>query len=259
MFISRRSLSVFSRLAVAACAFLLGACSILTPRPATPISEVVTLSKGGQADQVVQRITSSRTTYALRGSDFGKLADAGVPAKALDALQQTFVNDVDLLTRYWVLGESLGGCVPCYPQPVDLASLDSGGNGMADARDVARFTTFAKPLGLPDWVSAVPGGFDAPGLTIAEVESMVRAGTPGTEIAARIRASRLHDIIGTAGPTQVGTHYVAGLSGSELAQLHKDGASDEVVDALQQKFLAEVIDFARIRYESWGKGSGSMR
>ena len=259
MFISRRSLSVFSRLAVVACALLSGACSIMTPRPPTPISEVVTLSKGDQPERVIERITRSKTTYALRGSDFGKLADAGVPPKALDVLQQTFVNDVDLLTRYWVLGESLGGCVPCYPQPVDLASLDSGGNGMADARSVARYTTFAKPEGLPDWVSAVPGGFNAPGLTITEVESMVKAGTPGTEIAARIRASRLHDIIGTAGITQISTHYVAGLSGSELAQLRKNGASDEVVDALQQKFLAEIIDFARIRYQSWGKGPGSMR
>ncbi len=259
MSISRRSLSLFPRLAVAACALLFGACSVMTPRPVTPISEVVTLSKGDQPDRVVERITSSKTTYALRGSDFGKLADAGVPPKALDALQQTFVNDVDLLTRYWVLGESLGGCVSCYPQPVDLASLANGGNGMADASYVARYTTFAKPQGLPDWVTAIPGGATAPGLTIGEVESMVKAGTPGSEIAARIRASRLHDIIGTAGITQISTHYVAGLSGSELAQLRKDGASDEVVDALQQKFLAEIIEFARIRYQSWGKGPGSMK
>jgi hypothetical protein len=125
-------------LCVAAFALLLGACSVMTPRPATPISEVVTLSKGGQPEQVINRIGSSKTTYALRGSDFAKLADTGVPSKVLDYLQQTFVNDVDLLTRYWVLGESLGGCVSCYPQPLDLANLASGGNGMADARDVAR-------------------------------------------------------------------------------------------------------------------------
>lgn len=259
MLISRQLLISFLRISLAAGVLTLCACSVMTPRPVTPISEIVTLGKGSPPERAVDRLTSSKTTYALRGSDFGKLADAGVAPKVLDALQQTFVNDVDLLTRYWVLGESLGGCVSCYPQPVDLSSLAAGGNGMADARDVARYASFSKPQGLPDWVTAIPGGAMAPGLTIGEVEGMVKAGTPGSEIAARIRASRLHDIIGTAGPTQISTHYIAGLSGSELAQLHKDGASDEALDALQQKFLAEVIDFARIRYESWGKGSGPMR
>ena len=253
---NHRSTASLSRLAAFACALLLGACSMLTPRPVTPIAEVVTMSKGSAPEQVINRISASRTTYALRGSDFGKLADAGVPPPVLDHLQQSFVNDVDLLTRYWVLGESLGGCASCYPQPLDLSKLSSGGNGMADARYVARYSTYARPQGLPDWVTAIPGGVNAPGLTIGEVERMVKDGTPNADIAARIRASRLHDIIGTQGITKISTHYVAGLSGSELAQLRKDGASDEVVDALQQKYLAEYIEFSRIRYQSWGKGSG---
>jgi len=164
-----------------------------------------------------------------------------------------------LLTRYWTLGESLGGCVSCYPQPVDLASLASGGSGMADASGVAHFYTYSKPEGLPDWVTGFPGYPNAPGLTIGEVVQLVKQGTPSADVAARIRASRLHDIIGTQGIGKISTHYVAGLSGSELAQLHKDGASDEVLDALQQKFLAEFIEFGRIRYQSWGKGSGNVR
>ena len=248
-----------TQLSVAAFAWLLGACSVMAPRPVTPISEVVTLSKGSEPEQAINRIGSSKTTYALRGSDFGKLSDAGVPPKVLDYLQQIFLNDVDLLTRYWVLGESLGGCVSCYPQPVDLANLASGGNGMADAHDVARYSTFGKPQGLPDWVTANPGNINAPGLTIGEIERLVKEGAPAADIAARIRASRLVDIIGTQGISKVSTHYVAGLSGSELAQLHKDGASDEVADALQQKFMAEYIEFSRIRYQSWGKGPGSMK
>src|SRR5882724_10433289 len=142
MFASHRSRRVLSRFSLAAFVLLLGACSVMTPRPVSPISDVVALSKGGQPERVIDRLTSSKTTYALRGSDFGKLADAGVPPKVLDALQQTFANDVDLLTRYWVLGESLGGCASCYPQPVDLSDLAGGGNGMADARDVARYSTF---------------------------------------------------------------------------------------------------------------------
>jgi hypothetical protein len=255
MFVTRFS----APLSVVVFAFLLGACSIMTPRPVTPISEVVNLSKSGPSEQVINRIGGYKTTYALRGSDFGKLAEAGVPPKVLDYLQQAFLNDVDLLTRYWVLGESLGGCVSCYPQPVDLANLGGGGNGMGDAHDVARSSTYGKPQGLPDWVTAIPGKINAPGLTIGEIERLVKDGTPGADIAARIRASRLYDIIGTEGIGKVGTHYVAGLSGSELAQLHKDGASDEVLDALQQKFLAETIEFARIRYQSWGKGPGPMQ
>lgn len=248
-----------ARMPAIACAMLLAACSVLTPRPVTPIADVVSLSKGGDSERVVARLESSRTTYALRGSDFGKLADAGVQPKVLDALQQTFINDVDLLTRYWVNGESLGGCSMCYPQPVDLDSLATGGNGMADASHLGRYTTYSKPEGLPDWVTAIPGGVTAPGMTVAEIEKLVKEGTPGPDLAARIRASRLRDVIGNGGLTKLSTHLVAGLSGSELAQLRKDGASDEVVDALQQKYLAEYIDFARIRYENWGKGSGPMR
>ena len=246
-------------LPIAALALLLGACSVMTPRPVMPISEVVSLSKGGQPERVINRIGSAKTSYALRGSDFGKLADAGVPTAVLDYLQQTFLNDVDLLTRYWVLGESLGGCESCYPQPVDLANLASGGNGMGDSRNIARYSDFAKPQGLPDWVTAYPGSPTAPGLTIGEIERLVTAGTTGADLAARIRSSRLYDIIGTQGISKISTHYTAGLSGSELAQLRKDGAGDEAVDALQKKFLAEYIEFARIRYQSWGKGSGTMK
>ncbi len=120
--------------------------------------------------------------------------------------------------------------------------------------NVAHIYTYGKPEGLPEWVTAVPGKVNAPGLTIGEIERLVKNGTPQAEIAARIRTSRLEDIIGTRGITMVTTHYDAGLSGSELAQLHKDGASDEVLDALQEKFLAEFIEFCRIRYQSWGKG-----
>ncbi len=249
-----RSLTRPALIAVA-CALVASACSVLTPRPVTPISEVINLSRGSRPEQAIDRIDRAKTTYALRGSDFGKLADAGVPANVLDHLQQVFVNDVDLLTRYWVLGESLGGCRSCYPQPVDLANLDNGGNGMADAQGVAASRSFGKPQGLPDWVTTFPGNPTAPALTIDEIARLVKDDVASGDLAARIRASRLHDIIGTRG-FRIGTHYVAGLSGSELAQLHEEGASAEVLDALQQKFLAEFIEFDRIRYQSWGKGPG---
>jgi hypothetical protein len=88
---------------------------------------------------------------------------------------------------------------------------------------------------------------------------MVKAGAASEEIAARIRGSRLHDIIGMQGLSRISTHYAAGLSGSDLARLHNEGASDDVLDALQQKFLAEFIEFDRLRYQNLGKGPGSLK
>ena len=248
-YLSRPALIAF------ACAMLVSACASLTPRPVTPISEVIDLSRDSRPEQAIDGIKRTKTTYALRGSDFARLADAGVPPEVLDHLQQAFVNDVDLLTRYWVLGESLGGCRSCYPQPVDLSNLDNGGDGMADAQGIAASRSFGKPLGLPDWVTTYPGKPTAPALTLNEIARLVKEDAGSPDLAARIRASRLHDIIGTRG-LRIGTHYVAGLSGSELAQLHEHGASAEVLDALQQKFLAEFIEFDRMRYQSWGKGPG---
>ena len=106
---------------------MLAGCAVRQP---LPISDVVAMSKQNRApEQVIDKIRTSKTAYALKGSDFGKLQDAGVRAPVLDMLQQTFVDDVDLLTRYWVTGESLGGCKSCYPQEVDL---DGGVDGRED-------------------------------------------------------------------------------------------------------------------------------
>lgn len=247
---------IFSALAALAVLGGLSACAALTPRPAMPISEVVELSRAESPDRALNRLRTSKTTYALRGSDFGKLADLGVPPPVLDQLQQSFANDVDLLTRYWVLGESLGGCSSCYPQPVDLNALEAGGNGMADNAGLVRSSTFGRPQGLPEWVTAVPGS--GPSITVAEVSRMVKEGVAAGELAERIRGSRLRDVIATEGLSTISTHYIAGLSGSELARLHEDGAADPVLDALQEKFLAEFIEFNRMRYQGMGKGSNSM-
>jgi len=240
-------------------AFLLGACSILSPRPVMPISEVVNL-KGTPPEQVVSRVRSSRTTYALRGSDFGKLADAGVPPAVLDHLQQSFYDDVDLLTRYWVLGESLGGCTWCYPQPVDLSTLAQGGNGMAALGRTFSYNTFSRPQGLPDWVTAVPGKISAPPITVDQVVQMVKDGKSADEIVAAIENARFHDFLDTSGGiTNIATHFRVGLTGSMLAQLHANGVPDPALDSLQKKALAEFIEFHRQRYQSWGKGSSDHK
>ncbi len=236
--------------------FLFGACSILSPRPVTPISEVVNWSKGGPPEQAVRRIRSSRTTYALHGSDFGRLADAGVPPAVLDYLQQSFYDEVDLLTRYWVLGESLGGCTSCYPQPLDLSTLADGGNGMADPGNTSSYTTFSRPQGLPDWMTAVPGKTGAPAITVDQIAQMAKDGKSVDEIVAAVENARFHDFIDTSGGiSNVATHFRVGLTGSMLAQLQVNGVPDPALDALQKKALAEFIEFHRLRYQSWGKGS----
>jgi hypothetical protein len=248
----------FSSLAafVAVAAIGLSGCSVLTPRPALPISEVVDLSQtGAPPAQVISKVRTSKTSYALRGSDFPALAEAGVAPEVLDRLQQSFVDSVDLLTRYWVLGESLGGCTTCYPQPVDLASLRAGGGGMADASGVHRISDFSRPRGVPTWVPSNPGRPNAPGITVDEVASLAQQGMPAGELVQRIHGSRLHDVVATGGIGTIGTTLPAGLSGSQLATLGESGVPAPVLDALQEKFLAEWVEFARLRYQSLGKGS----
>lgn len=242
---------------VAVMVLALAACASFSQRPVTPISEVIEASKSGGGEGAIDRAKSTKTTYALKGSDFGKLADAGVPDRVLDYLQQTLYNDVDLLTRYWVLGESLGNCNRCYPQPLDLGTLANGGNGMAEARNLGRSNTFSRPQGLPEWMTAYPGGMNAPSITATDVEQLAKDGKSAEAIVAQIESSRARDYIDHQPITTVSTHFVAGLKGSELATLHKNGVPDAALDALQTKYLAEFIEFQRIRYQSQGKGSFS--
>jgi hypothetical protein len=239
---------------LAALCALLGACSIMEPRPVTPIADVVATCKSSQPQAGLDAALRTKTTYALRGSDFGKLAAAGCPAPVLDTLQQKFYDDTDLLTRYWVLGESLGGCDRCYPQPVDLSTLGNGGNGMADASKISRISDFSKPAGLPAWVTAYPGPARGPVITADAVAGLARQGKSADEVVAEIERSRAHDFIEDRGITTVETHFKAGLHGSKLAALREDGVPDAVLDALQRKYLAEFIEFNRVRYQNWGKG-----
>ena len=244
------------RLVALACAslLLLGACSVLKPRPVTPISEVVSACKSG-ASRAIDLSRKSKTTYALRGSDFGKLADAGCQPEVLNELQQLFYNDVDLLTRYWVLGESLGGCDSCYPQPIDLSTLGSGGNGMGDGSNLGRVTEYSKPTGLPSWITAYPGPTNGPAITVEMAAQMLKDGKSADEVVATIESSRVHEYLDLAGITNVSTHFKPALTGSELANRSKEGMPDPVLDALQRKYIAEFIEFLRVRYQSWGKGS----
>lgn len=256
----RFSRTILTILALGAPLLALAGCSVLQPRPVTPISEIVSMSKSGaSADQIVARVRSARTTYALKGSDFAELDRLGVPGPVLDELQQRLVNDVDLLTRYAYLGESLGGCDRCYPQPVNLAMLDNGGSGMSDASGLGRAYSYARPQGVPNWVPAYAGRPLAPMITVDQVATMVKDGVGTDEVIAKINDSRLDNIIADNGLSRISTHYSAGLTGSQFATLARQGVPDRVLDALQEKFLGEYVEFARLRYIGWGKGSKPTR
>jgi hypothetical protein len=229
-------------------ALLLGACATHTPMP---IDDVVQRSRQGQtADQIVGQLRSSRTTFALRGSDFGRLAQAGVADPVLDHLQQSFVNDVDLQTRYWATGESLGGCRSCYPQQVDLSGLDSG--GAAQQRPPSTYYAFSQPPGMPDWYR--PYSAKRRTISLDDVRRMARQGTSTEEMVRAVRSARLDRTIGVAGLGTVRTHPVAGLSGSELARLRAEGLPDPVLDEIQNAFVSQFVELQRLRYQHLGKG-----
>jgi hypothetical protein len=250
----RASLSVaslFLFIALSACA------ALYTPRQPMPIDEVVRLSKSNTLPQeIIARIRSAGTAYALRGSDFAKLKAAGVPDPVLDYLQQSFVDDMDLLTRYWVLGENLGGCRFCYPQPVDVDTMRSGYD-IPGAPSPTRYQ-LNKPAGTPDWVP-VPLAPSHQRLSVERVVELARSGTPQSDLVNQIVHSRMDHVIGVGGIGTIRTRPAAGLDGSRLAHLRDEGLSDPVLDALQAQFLGQFIEAERLRYQNWGKGPGSNR
>ena len=245
----RPSIALVLLVALSSCA------TLYSQRKPMPIDEVVKLSKSGTPPPlIVQRIRESRTTYALRGADFAKLKADGVPDAVLDYLQQSFVNDLDLQTRYWVTGEaSLGGCSWCYPQPVDVDKLESG-YGVVPASSPARYHT-GRPMGTPDWVPYPPYPPSAPAVSVSDIEQMSKDGVPVADIIERIKHSPLTNVIGVGGTLTVRTQPAAGLSGSLLGNLHEQGVAYPVLDALQGKFLAQFVEAERLRYQNIGQGS----
>lgn len=226
---------------------LLEACATRTPMP---IDDVVQHSRQGQsADQIIGGLRSSRSTYALRGSDFGRLAQAGVVDAVLDHLQQSFLNDVDLQTRAWVLGESLGNCGGCYPQQVDLSALESGGS--AQQRPPSTYYGYAQPAGMPDWYR--PYSAKRRTISVEDVRRMAQEGTSSEELVRAVRDAKLDRSIGGAGLSAVRTHPVTALSGSELARLRADGVPDPALDELQNSYVSQFVELQRLRYQNLGK------
>ncbi len=222
------------------------------PEP-LPIARVVAAARAGDdVATIIAQIKTARTTYALRGSDFGKLATAGVPAALLDSLQQGFVDDVDLLVRYWSGGESMGPCAWCYPQQVDLGQPPEPASGRTFPPPLR--VAFGRPLGLPDWYR--PAGFTVGRhITVAQVSEMVKAGQGADEILQTLRSAGLDGVIGIGGVGTFGTRLQAGISGSRFAALRAEGMPDTVLDELQGRYLAMYVEYLRLRYKNLGKGS----
>ncbi len=215
-----------------------------------PISEVVRMSGSGARPQdVIQRLRASQTSYALRGSDFGKLKAAGVSDEVLDDLQQSFVSNVDQLTRRSMVGPRLGGCSYCYPQPVDLDRMVSG-FGVASS-DVPGRHPPGLPAGVPDWVLPSLSGGSVKGVSVSDIVDMGKRGVSDAQIIDLLRHSRLEHVIGVGRSNVVREHLIAGLSGSQLARWRSEGVSDAVLDALQGRFLAQLIELDRLRYQNW--------
>jgi len=225
------------------------------PHQPLPIGELVSLSNSAAtSEEVIQRVKGAATTYALRGSDFAKLKAAGVPDAVLDYLQQSLIDHLDLLTRYWTLGGGLGGCSFCYPQPVDLAAMRSGYPSVSSTPPTRYMAS--KPPGTPDWVPYPPSRLGGTRLSVSQIVELANNGTSQEQLIQRIRGAYLEHVIGSAAPpAAIRSHPIAGLSGAQLARLNAQGVPEAVLDALQGQFLAAFIEAQRLHYLNWGKGS----
>ena len=250
----RRQPNSLHALILLAASALLGGCAVQQP---LPISDVVAMSgEKRAAEPIIAKIRTARTTYALKGSDYGKLQDAQVPAPVLDYLQQSFVDDIDLLTRYWATGESLGGCKACYPQEVDLSGLTTGEAVKQQAPNT--YYSYNQPEGMPGWYRPITVPLKGAALSIDDIREMVHQGKSQDEILEALSTKGLETIIIQSDYKSIRTHPLAAITGSELAQLRVDGVPDPVLDAIQNNFLSQFVQLERLRYQNLGKGPAQL-
>lgn len=234
------------RTAVVAAIAALSLVACAAPQP-LPVREVIDHAQS--PDAVISAMRYAKTTYALRGSDFGTLQSQGVSDRVLDYLQQSFIDDVDLLTRYWVLGETVGGCARCLPVEVDLRDPTA-----PRERPTSTALRFDRPQGLPSWFH--PYSVKRGHITVDRIREMAASGVPEAEIVRTIRETNLDAVVGVGPIAPIRTRPTAGVSGSQLANLHRAGVSDVVLDELQSAFLSQFVEVERLRYQLLGKGPG---
>src|SRR5262249_28811843 len=112
-----------------------------------------------------------------------------------------------------------------------------------------------RPPGVSTWGPASPGlPVDrAPALTVGQIAEPAKNGTPAEELGRQVRSSRLQGLI-AQDTTNVKTMSTVGLYGSELAALHQQGVPDLVVDAIQEQYLAQFVEYQRLRWQLSGHG-----
>lgn len=240
----RRMPSAWLAAAVTLATIVTPGCSSLAPKPVTPISTITSAaSRGMSGESLVSRIRSAKTTYALRGSDFAKLAAHNVPDPALDELQQGFFAAVEKLTMRWYMRTDFGGPASLYPQPLDLDNLDTGGNGMAPFADADRVARGTRPPGIPEWVPAYPS-LTGRVISAEDVLEMTKSGVSTQEIIEVVTKSRVWPVY-TDSPNPFSLTRTAALTGSVYAGLARQGVAPEVLDALQTNYIAQHIELTR--------------
>jgi hypothetical protein len=233
-------------LALVACIAVTG-CQTVANRPVTPISSIVEAAQSGASSEVIiAQFRAGNTTYALRGSNFADLADRGVPGPVLDELQQDFFGDVETLSQRWFTRRASGGPDSIFPQPLDLSTLDSGGNGMAPASNLGRQTHGSRPPGVPQWVPPFPassGNFIGPN----DLLQMTASGMSTSDIVDSVMNSRVRPLYAASGGAS--RARIGAITGSIFASLVEQGVAPEAVDALQAINLADHVEATRIRFQ----------
>lgn len=230
----------------------LSSCALFSYREPTPITSVIDeAKKGTSAKEMIINIKNAQTIYAMRGSDFAKLADYKVPPDVLDELQQQFFAQVQFLTMRWYSTGSIGGTPQVFPQPLDLDNLDQGGNGMAPNKDVGQVGVATRPQGVPKWVPAYPP-VTGPLMSADEVVEMTNSGMSTDEIVKKVLGSRVNPLY-VESPSTVARFRIAALTGSMFAGFAEKGVAYDVLDALQAVYLSQHIE--RQRYNA-PRGTG---
>jgi hypothetical protein len=223
----------------------LAACSSLGARPVTPISTIINAAADGMSSEsLVSRIRSGKTTYAVRGSDFARLAERRVPDPVLDVLQQDFFARVEALTRLWYMRRDTGGPTSTFPQPLDLDNLEQGGNGMASTIGISRVAHGTRPPGVPEWVPQYPplsGGVITPDAVL----EMTSSGQSTQQIVETVENSRIWPMY-TDNTNPFSWSRTAALTGSKFAELARQGVAPEVLDALQATYFAAHVESTRM-------------
>ena len=231
---------------------VMAGCALFQERPVRPVSEVVeSAQSGASANQMVSDMRTARTTYAMRGSDFARLAQLGVPEAVLDEMQQSFFADVEFQTKRWYAGGPTGGPTSQFPQPLDLDNLDQGGNGMGSTDRVGRITHGTRPQGVPEWVPAYPP-LTGPRMPVNAVVDMTNSGKPTEEIVETVRGSLVDELY--ADSRAFSSRFrTAAVTGSMYARFAEQGVDYEVLDALQAVYISQHVENTRKRVS---KGTG---